>query len=154
MPSLVLDIRTVTFGDFEQWLSLWDAYNKFYGRIDDKALAFEITKTTWERFLDPKEPVHALVAESEGQLVGLAHYLFHRNTSMIGYSCYLQDLYAQESLRGQGIGRALIRAVYEEAKKAGSTRVYWQTHETNLTAMKLYDKMGERSGFVVYRKDI
>lgn len=85
---------------------------------------------------------------------GLAHYLFHCSTIMIGPTCYLQDLFTAESARGRGIGRALIESVYERAKEAGAQRVYWQTHETNLTAMKLYDKGAERSGFVVYRKQM
>jgi GNAT superfamily N-acetyltransferase len=59
---------------------------------------------------------------------------------------------ASESVRGQGVGRALITAVYEQAGIAGLSRVYWLTHETNHTAMKLYDAVAERSGFVVYRK--
>jgi GNAT superfamily N-acetyltransferase len=66
----------------------------------------------------------------------------------------LQDLFTKESIRGKGIGRNLINAVYDQAKLAGSPRVYWQTHESNSTAMKLYDKVAERSGFVVYRKNI
>jgi GNAT superfamily N-acetyltransferase len=71
---------------------------------------------------------------------------------MAGPICYLQDLYTLESERGKGVGRTLIEAVYEQAKAAGSSRVYWQTHETNQTAMKLYDRVADRSGFVVYRK--
>jgi GNAT superfamily N-acetyltransferase len=82
------------------------------------------------------------------------HYIFHRNTAMIGPVCYLQDLFTAEKARGRGVGRALIEAVYTRAKEAGSPRVYWQTHETNLTAMKLYGKVADRSGFVVYRKSI
>ena len=31
-------------------------------------------------------------------------------------------------------------------------RVYWQTHETNTVAMRLYDQLAEKSGFLVYRK--
>ena len=107
---------------------------------------------TWSRFFDAYEPVHALVAEKEAQLLGLVHYLFHRSTISIGPTCYLQDLFTAESARGEGVGRALIENVYKRAKAAGSARVYWQTHETNQTAMKLYDKIAERSGFVVYRK--
>jgi GNAT superfamily N-acetyltransferase len=107
---------------------------------------------TWSRFFDAYEPVHALVAEKDGQLVGLVHYIFHRSTTMIGPTCYLQDLFTTEAARGRGVGRALIEGVYELAKACGSLRVYWQTHETNLTAMKLYDKVAERSGFVVYAK--
>jgi GNAT superfamily N-acetyltransferase len=96
--------------------------------------------------------VHALVAESGGELLGLTHYLFHRSTTAIEPNCYLQDLFTSAAARGNGIGRALIDGVYEQAKLAGCSRVYWQTHETNHTAMQLYDKVAERSGFVVYRK--
>jgi len=96
--------------------------------------------------------VHALIAESEGRLLGLAHYLFHRSTTAIGLNCYLQDLFTVEAARGRGVGRALIEAVYAQARQAGSPRVYWQTHQTNTAAMRLYDQVAEHSGFVVYRK--
>jgi GNAT superfamily N-acetyltransferase len=147
-------IRPIKPADYEQWLPLWDGYNEFYGRSGATALPLEITQTTWARFFDPDEPVNALVAESDGKLVGLTHYIFHRSTITIGLSCYLQDLFTNEAARGKGVGRALINGVYERAKLAGSSRVYWQTHETNITAMKLYDKIAERSGFLVYRKQI
>ena len=147
-----LTIRPVERGDFAQWLPLWDGYNAFYGRSGPTALAREITDMTWARFFDAYEPVHALVAERNGRLVGLVHYLFHRSTTMLGPTCYLQDLFTDAKLRGGGIGRALIEAVYERAREAGVGRVYWQTHETNATAMRLYDQVAERSGFVVYRK--
>jgi GNAT superfamily N-acetyltransferase len=145
-----LIIRPVAQKDFAQWERLWEGYNSFYERTVDP----EITKMTWSRFFDAYEPVHAMVAELDGQLLGLVHYIFHRNTTMIGPVCYLQDLFTAESARGKGIGRALIESVYERAKEAGATRVYWQTHETNLTATKLYDHLAERSGFVVYRKQL
>jgi GNAT superfamily N-acetyltransferase len=151
MPS-GLSIRFITPKDFDQWLPLWDAYNAFYGRSGQTALPLEITRMTWSRFLDAYEPVHALVAESDGQLLGLTHYLFHRSTVSIAPVCYLQDLFTSEAARGKGVGRALINGVYEQAKLAGANRVYWQTHETNHTAMQLYDKVAERSGFLVYRK--
>jgi len=135
-----------------QWAPLWDAYNAFYGRTGNTALPQAVTDTTWHRFLDPAEPVHALVAERDGALVGLAHYLFHRSTILVEPTCYLQDLYTAESARGAGVGRALIETVYEHAQAAGSSRVYWQTHEANATAIRLYDAVAERSGFLVYRK--
>jgi GNAT superfamily N-acetyltransferase len=154
MNGTHVTIRTVDRRDFPEWLPLWDGYNKFYGRSGPTALPAEITQMTWARFFDAYEPVHALVAESGTKLVGLVHYIFHRSTTMIGPTCYLQDLFTDESLRGKGIGRALIEAVYEQARVAGAGRVYWQTHETNTTAQKLYDKVAERSGFIVYRKVI
>lgn len=145
-------VRPVTRQDYDQWLPLWDGYNAFYGRSGPTALAADITRTTWERFFDAYEPVNALVAESGGQLLGLTHYLFHRSTISIAPNCYLQDLFTTEAARGKGVGRALINGVYERAQLAGSPRVYWLTHETNHTAMELYNKVADHSGFVVYRK--
>jgi GNAT superfamily N-acetyltransferase len=151
MPA-ALTIRPVAPGDYAQWLPLWDGYNVFYGRSGPTALDPEITRTTWERFFNAGEPVHALVAEESGTLLGLAHYLYHRSTTSIGLNCYLQDLFTRSEARGRGVGRALIEAVYAAARAAGSPRVYWQTHETNATAMRLYDQVAEKSGFLVYRK--
>jgi GNAT superfamily N-acetyltransferase len=143
-----LTVRPVAPTDLSQWEALWEGYNTFY----ERTVPPEITRMTWSRFFDAHEPVHALVAEEDGRLLGLVHYLFHRSTTLIGPTCYLQDLFTTRTARGQGVGRALIEAVYERARNAGSQRVYWQTHETNVTAMALYDKVAERSGFLVYRK--
>jgi len=147
-------IRPIEEDDFSAWLPLWEGYNAFYGRSGPTALSMYIIQTTWQRFFDAYEPVHALVAEQDGNLLGLAHYLFHRSTIQIEPSCYLQDLFTDESARGQGVGRALIEAVYQAAESAGCRRVYWHTHETNATAMRLYDKLAEKSGFIVYRKSL
>jgi GNAT superfamily N-acetyltransferase len=146
-------IRDVHGSDFAKWKPLWDGYNAFYGRDGATALPDEITNLTWSRFFDGYEPIHALVAEHAGKLAGLVHYLFHRSSTQLRSNCYLQDLFTVESARGQGIGRALIEEVYRRAAQAGSGRVYWQTHETNATAMKLYDKVAEKSGFIIYSKD-
>ncbi|QOZ28662.1 GNAT family N-acetyltransferase [Bradyrhizobium sp. CCBAU 51753] len=145
-------IRFVTRDDYAQWLPLWEGYNAFYGRSGPTALAPEITATTWARFFDAYEPMHALVADRGGTLLGLTHYLFHRSTISIASNCYLQDVFTSEAARGKGVGRALIEGVYTQAKLAGLSRVYWQTHETNHTAMQLYDKIAEKPGFVIYRK--
>lgn len=145
-------IREIQAGDHAQWVQLWAGYNAFYGRSGPSALPTAVVETTWRRFFDPSEPVHALVAECGGQLVGLAHYLYHRSTIQVQPTCYLQDLYTAEQSRGAGVGRKLILAVYDRAVVAGAPKVYWQTHETNTTAMRLYDKVAERSGFIVYRK--
>jgi GNAT superfamily N-acetyltransferase len=151
---MAFQVRDIKKEDYKQWLHLWSGYNKFYGRHGDKSLSEEITQATWQRFFDEAEPVHALVAEQSGKLIGLTHYLFHRSTTMLAHTCYLQDLFAEESVRGMGVGTALIQAVYSKAKLAGSPRVYWQTHETNHTAMKLYEKIAERSGFLVFGKKL
>ena len=147
-----LTVRFVARQDYDQWLPLWDGYNAFYGRSGPTALSPDITRMTWARFFDGYEPVHGLVAERGGRLLGLTHYLFHRSTTAIEPVCYLQDLFTDETARGNGVGRALINGVYEQAQRAGSPRVYWHTHETNRTAQELYNKVAEHSGFVVYRK--
>jgi GNAT superfamily N-acetyltransferase len=150
MAGLV--VRPVARGDYDQWLTLWDGYNAFYERAGPSALPADITAMTWARFFDAYEPVHALVADDGGRLIGLTHYLFHRSTTAIAPLCYLQDLFTGAQARGQGVGRALIEAVYAAANAAGCPRVYWQTHETNATARRLYDQVAENSGFIVYRK--
>lgn len=147
-----MQIRDIQSSDFDQWKPLWDGYNAFYGRKDETALPDAVTDMTWSRFFDSYEPMHALVAEQSGQLLGLVHFVFHRSTISIQPTCYLQDLYTIEASRGKGVGRSLIREVYRRAENARCGRVYWHTHESNATAMKLYDKVAEKSGFLVYRK--
>jgi GNAT superfamily N-acetyltransferase len=147
-------IRPVRQDDFPAWLELWEGYNAFYGRVGQTALSSEVTRMTWSRFFDAYEPVHALVAEEAGTLLGLVHFLYHRSTTDIAPVCYLQDLFTAPDARGKGIGRALIVRVYEHAKDSGAPEVYWQTHETNVAAMKLYDKVAGKSGFLVYSRSM
>jgi GNAT superfamily N-acetyltransferase len=147
-----IKIRSAEKEDFQAWKPLWDGYNAFYGRKGSTALPADLTETTWARFFNSDEPVHALVAEREGQLIGLAHYLFHRSTIQIAPTCYMQDLFTDETVRGLGVGRALIEEVYRRAAALDCPRIYWHTHETNTTAMALYDKVADKSGFIVYRK--
>jgi GNAT superfamily N-acetyltransferase len=143
-----MDIRPVTSSDYEAWLPLWKGYQTFYN-VD---ISEDVTATTWKRFLDPDEPMHAALAFHEGRAVGMVHWIFHRSCWTEGDYCYLQDLFVDPSLRGTGHGRALIEHVYAEARAHHSPRVYWLTHESNQTAMQLYDRIAERSGFVQYRK--
>ncbi len=147
---MTIAVRAGRSGDFAEWEPLWDGYTRFYGREPDTKL----TAVTWQRLFDAYEPMHLLVAEMDDRIVGIAHYLYHRSTSMIAPVCYLQDLFTGEGLRGKGVGRALIEAVYERAKEAGAGRVYWLTHESNRAAMKLYDGIAEKSGFLQYRKSL
>jgi GNAT superfamily N-acetyltransferase len=146
-----IEVRSVRRDDFSAWKELWDGYNAFYGRSGETALPLDITHTTWSRFFDEYEPMHALVAESSGRLLGLTHFLYHRTTIQMNATCYLQDLFTTEVARGRGVGRALIEAVYHRAQAAGAARVYWQTHESNSVGMRLYDKVAHKSGFLVYR---
>ncbi len=109
-------VRPVRPEDREQWQPLWDGYNLFYERV----LPDEITEMTWAHFFNADEPVFAAVAERDGKLVGLVHYLHHRNTTMIEDICYLQDLFTAPEARGTGVGRALIEHVYGECGSGGA----------------------------------
>lgn len=146
----MIHVRPIAESDRVQWEDLWQGYNEFYGRAGEAALDPAVTDTTWRRFLDPDEPVHCLVAELDGQLVGLAHVVFRRSTSSIENACYLQDLFTAEDSRGLGAGRALILAAHALAIEHGAPGVYWQTRHDNDRARVLYDKVGSPSGFVVY----
>jgi len=154
VPSAAVRVRPLRRSDHEQWLPLWDGYNAFYGRSGATALPRSVSERTWARFFEAGEPLRALVAELDGRVAGLAHYLFHRSTIDIEPVCYLQDLFTAAALRGHGVGRALIEAVAERARDAGVSRLYWHTHETNASARALYDQLAERSGFIVYRREL
>ena len=150
----MISVRPLLRSDYPDWTSLWDGYNAFYGRAGPTALPESITESTWERFFSASEPVHALVAEEDRRVVGIAHYLFHRSTTRLNDVCYMQDLFTAADRRGLGVGRQLILAVYEAARAAGSSRVYWQTHVTNEAGRALYDKVARHHGFIVYSHDV
>ncbi|HSI41737.1 MAG TPA: GNAT family N-acetyltransferase [Xanthobacteraceae bacterium] len=141
-------IRSVEPGDFAEWDALWRGYQTFY----EVAIAPETTQVTWQRLLDPAEPMWGALAIHEGRAVGLVHMIRHRSTWTVSDYCYLQDLFVDEAVRGRGIARRLIAHVYEAAAGLGCSRVYWLTHETNATARALYDRVADRSGFIQYRK--
>jgi GNAT superfamily N-acetyltransferase len=149
-----LTVRAVTPEDFSGWKPLWDDYNAFYERVGPTALPDEVTDTTWRRFFEAGEPVHCIVAEREGRVVGMCHYIYHRSTSRLAPVCYLQDLFTAPDYRGHGIGRALIQRVNEIAREAGCTRVYWLTHTTNTPGRTLYDKVAKNLGFIQYVQDV
>ena len=145
-------IRPATAADRAAWLPLWRGYQHFYRTsIDD-----ETTDFTWARILDPRVPMHCALAEVDvdgrPEVVGLVHYLTHPSFWTRGDYCYLQDLFVSDGIRARGIGRRLIEHVCQEAAAAGCSRVWWLTHETNTDAMKLYEQVAERPGFVQYRR--
>lgn len=148
------EVRDVRRADYDGWRPLWEGYNAFYGRTGPTALSEQISVATWGRFFDRAEPVHALIAERAGRVVGLAHYLYHRSTSRLRDVCYLQDLFTVPELRGLGIGRRLIQGVYDAARAAGSSRVYWQTQVGNEAGRALYDKVARHDGFIVYSHEL
>lgn len=147
---MTITLRNALATDHDAWLVLWRGYQAFY----ETDLPADTSATTWQRLLDPTEPMHAVLAERAGRVVGLVHFIEHRSTWSVGNAIYLQDLYTAPEARGHGVGRALIEHVYARAALMGAAKVHWLTHETNRQAMALYDQLAQRPGFVQYRKVI
>lgn len=145
-----LTLKPVTQNDKMEWLGLWAQYLRFY-KADISAA---VTELTWQRLLNPAEPMGCIMARQAGAAVGFANHVQHRSTWTSGDYLYLEDLFVDPSVRGQGVGGKLISSLYALAAPAGCSRVYWHTHQTNSTAMLLYDRIGERSGFVHYQRQL
>ena len=147
---MAFTIRELLSEDRPAWESLWAGYLDFYEAPMD-AVVMEVT---WSRLLDPNEPMMCLIAKDAGthELIGFVHCVFHRGTWAINDFCYLEDLFVAPSARKEGVGRALIEAVYARADAKKCARVYWLTHESNATARKLYDQVAENRGFIQYRR--
>jgi GNAT superfamily N-acetyltransferase len=143
-----LRLEPLRRADHSVWLELWRGYLTFYETTLDEATI----AATFERLLDPREPMHGVLAWSGDRAVGLAHFLTHRSCWTRGDYCYLQDLFTSEAARGAGVGRALIAHVEAWAREKGCSRLYWLTHESNAQAMRLYDQVADRPGFIQYRK--
>ena len=143
-----VQIRPVTAVDHAAWLPLWHAYLAFYKTELDQS----VSEMTWQRMLNPNEPTHASLAWQNGRAVGMVNFIYHRSNWSINNACYLQDLFVIQELRGTGLGRLLIEHVYASAKADGCDKVHWLTHETNATAIQLYERIAERGGFIQFRK--
>jgi GNAT superfamily N-acetyltransferase len=131
----------------DAWMPLWRGYQRFY----ETDIPAAVSAVTWTRLLDPAEPMDGALAWRDSAAIGLVHYIQHRSCWTTGNYCYLQDVFVAPDLRGGGVGRTLIEYVYEKARGGGCSRVYWLTHETNTSAMRLYGRVAERSGFIQYR---
>ena len=144
-------IRPVAAADRSAWETLWRGYLAFY----DTELPARVYDNTFSRLLsdDPADPC-GLVAEIDGNLQGLVHFLFHAHCWKPEGICYLQDLFTSPGARGGGIGRALIEAVYDAADARGVPAVYWLTQDFNAPARALYDRIGVCTPFVKYNRPV
>lgn len=143
-------IRPAASKDEARWRKLWAGYIKFYRA----SVSEEVTVNTWRAILDPKSNIEALVAEKDGEVIGICNYLYHDSTWSLQPICYLQDLFVDPDARGGGAAKELILACEQKAKEKGAFRLYWQTQEYNGAARSLYDTITPRSSFIVYRKNL
>ncbi|KRP62973.1 GNAT family N-acetyltransferase [Pseudomonas trivialis] len=143
-----VDIRLVTAADHAAWLPLWQAYLAFY----KTELPPAVSHSTWQRMIDPGEPTHSALAWQDNEAVGMVNFIYHRSNWSIENACYLQDLLVAPSRRGTGVGRKLIEFVYATARTDGCAKVHWLTHETNATAIQLYERIAERPGLIQFRQ--
>ena len=139
-------IRPLKSSDRAQWDPLWQGYLTFYKH----ELSAEQTDLTWSRLIDEEYGLHSLVAELDGELVGLAHFSFTHSSWAQNRDLYLEDLFVSPNVRGQGFGKALILALDEVVREEGSRKVWWETQTNNLVARRLYDSVAELSDFVKY----
>lgn len=140
-------VRPLKAEDKNQWTPLWQGYLEFY----KTELSDEQSELTWQRLVDTNYNLHCLVVEVDGKIQGITHYSFQTSTWAHKNYCYLEDLFTAPASRGKGLGRLLINSVKDIAVSEGSSRLYWNTDETNATARKLYDSYSLDSGKVQYR---
>lgn len=143
----MINIRALKLADKVAWLPLWLGYIKFYQANISEAQC----DLTWSRLLDNDFNLYGRAAEIDGRVCGIVHYSFQTSTWAPNNYCYLEDLFVDPTMRGNGIGRMLIDVVQEIALASGSNRLYWNTDATNETARKLYDSYTQESGKVQYR---
>ena len=144
---MTISVRPLNSKDKSRWLELWYDYLTFY----ETSLSSEQTELTWKRLMDSNYGVFGLMAEKDGAIVGITHFMYRPSTWAPKDYCYLEDLFVDPTVRGSGAGRALINRVIELAKEHGAGRVYWTTKENNAQARILYDSFIKVSEFVQYR---
>lgn len=148
-----MPIKPLMANDKLAWQSLWHDYLAFY----QTELPQVITDNTWQKIIDDNSPIFGFGAwqgeENNKKLVGFVHVVLHPNTWNKSDCCYLEDLFVDKKLRGQGVGRALIEHIYAFAESKNCNRIYWVTDAQNIAAQKLYDSMATKTDFVQYRKN-
>jgi len=138
-----MKIRNVQAEDFPAWLTLWNANN-----LGQKNEA--VTTQTWTRLNDETSPVHALVVEDKGALVGLLQYVLHPTTGSIEDICYMQDVFVVPDHRGKGIARKMIRELERIGNAEKWARIYWLAEASNDAAQALYKSLGQRLDFTLH----
>ncbi len=148
-----IDITPLVHSDKSDWSRLWTGYLQYY----ETAVSEAIYESTFARMLAGNQGApnefRGLLARVNGSAVGLVHFLYHRHGWKIENVCYLQDLYVEPGVRGTGLGRRLIEAVYADADTNDSASVYWLTQDFNEAGRRLYDRVGVLTPFIKYARN-
>ena len=142
--------RNLELRDRARWNELYSSYLDFY----ETSRSDEELERIWRQVTGSSSTMHALVAEADGRVVGLAHFLFVPSTFARVGNCYLEDLFVEHAARGHGFAQRLIAEVRATAKSFGCTELYWITAEDNDVARRTYDKVAKKSDFVRYEIDL
>lgn len=143
-------VRHLQVQDKSCWQDLYLSYLRFYESEPVEAS----TELLWDRLTRLEPDIQGLVAEVDGEVVGIAHFHYQLSTWSDTSHCYLEDLYVAESARGKGVATALIRKVEDLAIQKKCSELFWITKESNSTARKLYEKVASQSEFVRYEKKL
>jgi GNAT superfamily N-acetyltransferase len=141
-------IREIIASDRAGWEHLWQQYLHFY-RAD---IGAEITEKTFTSLCQKQDLVGLVAVNDQGQVLGFMHLVYHASTWSDTSYCYIEDLFVDKSARGQNVAESLFNEAYQQAEMRGSSRVYWMTQEFNSSARSLYDKIGQRTSFIIYSK--
>lgn len=139
-------IRPIQPSDHADWARLFAAYRDFYELSPDDA----VVERVWSWICDPAHETSSLIAEIDGDVVGIANYRAFARPSTGTTGLWLDDLYADPAYRGRRVGWALINRLQEIAQQQGYSVVRWITAESNHTAQALYDRIATRTPWVTY----
>jgi GNAT superfamily N-acetyltransferase len=121
--------------------TLLDELNRFYGGPESGPLEQRLDQVT-DALFGPPPAAHVLLARDGSHLAGLAAYSFLWPSVGPARLLYLKELYVAEAYRRKGVGRLLMRAVFETAARLGCVRVEWTTDPGNTAARAFYEELG------------
>ena len=133
------EIARVGADDQPELLPLMRAYCDFYQATPSDA---DLERLVRSLVADPDHEGVQLLARVDGRPVGFATCYWTWETTVASRVAVMNDLYVDASVRGRGVGRALIEASRAEAAGHGATRLLWQTRPDNVRAQRLYDGTG------------
>ena len=139
-------IRPIEAADKTAWKNLYQGYADFYGVEQTDAMR----ETVWGWLQDDAHEVNCIVAELDGQLIGLTHYRPFSSPLAANVRGFLDDLFVDPTARGSGAAQGLIDAVSDVGREKGWALIRWITADDNYRARSLYDRTATRTQWITY----